>query len=490
MNDCMKKSFFLLLSLLMVVFLLAACDKQGDLPTETDTQAMTDDVQTEPETQEETVVDTLPETTPETLPETESETLPSNDTGIDDLLDDIMQNQPVDVEEDCRIDTEIKLDITAGMNGMDTNMSMTGGVTFIQQKHQGMAVEMNIPTQEPYSFIYIDGVLFVANAEGKYRCPLDEVEMALVWSELMGDLFPMDSVPEGGEEGSLTGGFSDLLSTMKISALFAEKEMVTDETTGDITVTLKGLSNQAQFLINMMISSIDKLPTDEISDMDMSLLLDLFSTFDMDALMLTLTVDQQQLLKAMTVTMTMDMTNAPDLVGDVPMKMTMTATTLFDRAVQTVTPPADADIYEEIDWRTLFGIYTAEMLELVPDEQGVITLSENPDTFALQYDYLMEHSEEFSGAIFSVTARAGDFIRNDDGTVQGIIYQVYEDGSPAYYPYLYVLIPEEIAVDMTLPEDESTIRLTTTLIIAEDGETYYDLLAQDFELISGPVAVG
>lgn len=487
----MKKFLLLTLSLLMALTLLVACNENDDPSADTGTQAVTDTAVTEPTN--ETVAETLPETTPETLPETESATTPSDDPDLDDLLEEILQSNQFETAGDYRIDSEIKLDIAVGMNGMETNMSLTGGLSLIQQENQGISLEMTVPTQDPVSLVYIDGFLYVTNAEGKYRCPMDEVEMALVWSELMEDLFPTEDIPEDeeAETDDLMGGFADMLSTMKLSALFAETEVVTDEATGDITVTLTGLSQQAQLLINMMVSSMDGAGSDEISDMDMSLILDMLATFDMDALSLSMTVDKDHLLKACTVVMALDMTNAPDLTGDVPMVMTVTAATTLDRSEQTVTAPADGDTYEETDWRTLFGLYTAEMLGLVPDETGTVTLSEDPDTFALQYDYMMEHGEDFEGVTLSVTARGSDFVKNDDGTVQGTIYQVYEDGTPAYYPYLYVIIPADVAEGMTLPADESIIRLTAVLVIP-DGETYtyYDYVVISYELVSDPVAVG
>ncbi len=480
----MKKILLLTLSLLMVLTLLVACREEPNVPADTDTEATTEaPAVTEPETETPTEVPTeIPTDVPTEAP-TEPVTEPSDAPDVDELLESVMAQNQLDDLTEYHLVTDLILDMAVSLNGMTTNMAMTGGISMTQQENQGMALELNIPTQEPYSLIYVDGMLYMASAEGKYRCPMDDVEMALAWSELMGDLFPSedDTAPDG-----LTG----LLSTVNISALFAECEVSTDETTGDTTILLKGISRQVQFLINMMFSSMDEIESDQLSDMDMSLLLDMLATFDMDALAVELIVDEDYLLKSLALTMAMDMTNAPDLVGDIPMVLTMTATTTLDRGAQTVTAPTDVDTYEETDWRTLFGLYTAEMLGLVPDAQGVVTLSEDPDTFALQYDYMMKHTEDFEGVTLSVTARASDFIKNEDGTVGGIIYQVYDDGSPAYYPYLYVLIPTDVAEGITLPVDESIVKLTATLVISEEGETYYDLTVTAYELISGPVAVG
>ncbi len=489
----MKKILLLTLSLLMVVTLLAACKDEPEVPADTDTEAVTEaPAVTEPETEMPTEAPTETPTEAPTEVPTEPVTEPSDALDADELWESVMEKNQLDILAEYHLLTDLTLDISATLNGMTTNMAMTGGISLIQQENQGIALELTIPTQEPYSLVYADGMLYMTSAEGKYRCPMEEVEMALVWSELMGDLFPSEGAPEDdtAQDGGLTDGLTGLLSTMKLSALFAKCEISTDEATGDTTLLLEGISRQTQFLINMMFSSMDGIESDQISDMDMSLLLDMLATFDMDALAVELTVDKDHLLKSSTLTMAMDMTNAPDLVGDIPMTLTLTAATTLDRGAQTVTPPTDADTYEETDWRTLFGLYTAEMLGLVPDEQGVVTLSEEPDTYALQYDYMMKHIGDFEGVTLSVTARVSDFIRNEDGTVEGIIYQVYGDGTPAYYPYLYVLIPADVAEGMELPVDESIAKLTATLVIVEDGETYYDLTVTDYQLVSGPTAVG
>ncbi len=496
----MKKIWILALSLLMVLTLLVAC-KGTENPADTNNETTTDTVAvTEPKTEPETELETDPETEQETEPETEPETEHETETSVEEtvdvdaILDDVKAANGEESLTNFRMDTKLVLDILMSMNGMENKMTMTGGLSLIQQTHEAMSLELNVPTKEPYGLTYIDGVLYVMSEEGRYRCPLDEVEMALVWADLMGDLFPTDELPDNTpeeEDGSSSGGaMGGLLPAMKLSAFFKETAVVTDETTGDTTILLEGISQQAQFLINMMISSMDKPEVDGISDMDMSLVLDMLAAFDMDALSVSLTVDEDMLIKAASLTMAVDMTNAPDLTGNIPMTLNVTLSTTLDRGEQTVTPPADADAYEETDWRTLFGFYTPEMLGLVPNEQGVVTLSEDPETFALQYDYMMEHAEAFEDVTLSVTARGCDFMRNEDGTVQGTIYQVYEDGTPADDPYLYVLIPADTAEGMTLPSDGSIVKLTATLVTDAEDEPYYRLIVSAYELISGPVAVG
>ncbi len=484
----MKKLLLLTLSIFMVLTLLVACQNE---PTPPDSTLSVTDTAIPTEPLDESVTKEPEDTATEapTEQETTADTSPALD--IDGFLEAVMENNRVDAIPHFCLDSNIKLDIAAGMDGMTTNMSMTGGVTMIQQSTQAMQVELRIPTQEPSVFLYVDGVLYVSSAEGKIRCTLLEEEMAQALSELFAGLFPDTSLSgEKGEnsENDLMSGLTALFPAMKLSAFFARTDLTLDEATGDITATLTGMSPQAQLVINMLISSIEKNDMLDISDMDMSLLLDLFTTLDMDALSISMTTDKNYLLKSSTVVCGMDLTNAPDLVGDVPITITMRATTVLDRSVQTVTAPADVSSYTETDWRTLFGLQTAEMLGLVPNDDNIITLSESPDLFALQYDYIRKHPTDFKGITFSVVARGCDFEKQEDGSVNGTIYQVYEDGSAAYYPYVYISISQAVAGDMELPSDESVVKLTGALVLQDDG--LYHLQIHTYEFISGPVAVG
>lgn len=491
----MKKVWILALSLLMVLTLLVACKETKD-PVETSGETATDaaavtEPETEPKTDPETEMETEPQTEPETETEPATEMPTESEVDVDDLLDDIRAANGEAPLNSFRMDTKLVMDILMSMNGMENKMTVTGGLSLTQQSHEAMSLELNIPTKEPYGLTYMNGMLYVMSEEGKYRCPLGEIEMALVWAELMEELFPADDLPDDapeGEHGSASGDASSPLPDMKLSELFEQTSVVTDEATGDLTITMTGLSSRIQFLINEMVSSMDR-PGGE-DDLDMSLALDMLTAFDMDALSISLTVDREMLVKTVSITVAVDVTHTPELTGGVPMAMNVTLSTALDRGDQTVTRPADADTYVETDWRTLFGLYTPEMLGLVPNEQGVVTLSEDPETFALQYDYMVKHAEDFEDVTLSVTARGCDFMRNEDGTVQGIIYQVYEDGTPAEYPYLYVLIPADTADGMTLPADGSVVKLTATLVTATEEMPYDQLVALSYELISGPVAVG
>ena len=511
----MKKLYFFTALLLALLLLVCACsEKEGEnvetLPEtlpETIPEAITDassditatttDVQadtlptTDTEATDEDVTEALtdPETLPETEALTEAPTEAETDATVDDLLESVMSQNQLDNLSDYRIVTDMKIDLTASLNGMQTTMALTGGLQMVQAASGGMSLQLNIPTMEPYALVYTDGMMYVSSADGNFRCPMTDEELSLVWSELLGDDFSADGETENGMSGML-GSMSDLLSLMPLSALFAESEIITDEASGDTTVTLKGISPEAQMIIKLLTSSMEIPDMQGVSDMDLSLILDTLSTFDMDAFGISLTVDKNLYIKASTVTMALDMLSVPELLGDIPLTATITMNTTLDREPQTVTAPEDADSYEETDWRTLFGIYTAEYLGLIPDENGVITLSEDADTFALQYEYISQNPTDFADTTLSLTARASDFALLEDGVVRGTLYQVYEDGTAAYYPYLYVCFPADLADGMMLPEDGSTVRITATLVIAEEGEAYYDLTASTYQLVSAPAVSG
>lgn len=500
----MKKLLIFTSLLLSLLLLVCACGNENVEPAETlleETSAFTDtadaesetiptieaeitDIATEPITSPETDTDATSEAPTEAMSETPTQS------PVDVFLEAVMSQNPMDGLREYRITSDIRIDISASMNGMETTMALTGGLQMTQSSDHGMALELQIPTMEPYALIYIDGMIYITSAEGRFRCPMTEVELALVESELLGTLFPTDGeTPDGGMD-ILPDEMSDLLSSMQISTLFAESEMVTDEATGDTTITLKGISPQVQLLLKLLTSSMETPALEGVSDMDLSLILDTLSTFDMDALSFSITADKEFSIKSSTVVMGLDMQNAPDLVGDIPMTVKVTLDTTLDRSPQTVSAPEDADTYTETNWRSLFGIYTAEYLGLVPDASGVITLSDEPDTLALQYQYISKHQKDFENATFSLTAYALDFEALEDGTVRGTLYQAYGDGTPAYYPYLYVCFPADLADGMTLPEDGATVTVTAKLVVSSEGESYYDFTALSFQFVNAPAVVG
>lgn len=500
----MKKLLIFTSLLLSLLLLVCACGEESSETTDTlqetvlqESSALTDvtdaESETIPTTEAESMdIDTEPVTAPETDTEAKTEALTEapTESPVDVFLEAVMSQNQLDHLREYHITTDMRIDLSASMNGMETTMALTGGLQMIQSSDHGMALQLQIPTMEPYTLVYIDGMMYVTSAEGKYRCPMTEVELALVGSELLGDLFPTDGAPTEGGMDILPDEMSGLLSSMQLSVLFAESEMVTNETTSDTTITLKGISPQIQLLLKLLSSSMEMPEMEGISDMDLALILDTLSTFDMDALTLSLTVDKDLAIKASSVVMGLDMQNAPDLVGDIPMTVKITLDTTLDRSPQTVSTPEDADTYTEIDWRSLFGIYTAEYLGLVPDANGVITLSKEPDTLALQYQYISKNHEDFESATFSLTAYALDFEALEDGTAKGTLYQVYEDGTSAYYPYLYVCFPADLADGMTLPEDGTLVTVTAKLAVASEGESYYDLIALTYQFVNAPAVVG
>ncbi|MBE6559400.1 MAG: hypothetical protein E7661_10410 [Ruminococcaceae bacterium] len=540
----MKKFLILTLSLLLTVTLLVACQEEAVVPgdtvaetlteavpetqadtdagtqviTEFETQAITEPV-TEPITEApteaiteaptveetETALDSA-EVVTEVVEETEGETTPETTPpeaslpDAEDIFFAALDAQQFEGMTNYAVNSELVLDIIASMNGMETKMTMTGNVSAKQQSENAASVEISLPGREPYSLIYLEGALYVSSGEEKYRCAMDEVEFALLLSELLGDLLASEETPGETPDGMPEDapvinpgdlGLGDQLTALDLSALFADITVTEDSTTGDITVTLAGLSQDAQFMINSLLSSISNSGMEGATDEDISMMLDLLAAFDMDTMAFSLTVDADLLLKEVAMSFGLDLTSMPEMTGDVPMTMVMTLTTSLDRSEQIITAPEDADTYVEKEWREIFGIYSAEYLGLIPDDNGVITLSEEPELFVLQYQYILNNYTDFEGSVFSVTARICDFNVSDEGWVEAVIYQVGESGIPAEETYLAVYIPAEVAADMTLPKDHSVVKLTAYLPTEEDGELYYyDYIITAYELVSGPVSVG
>ncbi len=59
-----------------------------------------------------------------------------------------------------------------------------------------------------------------------------------------------------------------------------------------------------------------------------------------------------------------------------------------DYETPAITPPADAEAYTETPWRQYFRMETPEMLEMLPDADGIITLSEDDELLSRQTWYM------------------------------------------------------------------------------------------------------
>jgi hypothetical protein len=236
-----------------------------------------------------------------------------------------------------------------------------------------MRIEMEIPTQAPYSLTYVDGMLYVVSADGKYKCPMDEGEQDKLWSDLLGGLFPSgdSDAPDGAvDDESLFKMLSDLLEVMDVTALFRDTNVSVDAATGVTTVTLCGISPEIQEVIYGALDSMEQdttLPDAENTAMEsLDFLRTLLKSVDMNDMTVTLTADKDMLLESYTLSAPVDMDGISDLVGDLelipglgsgaimPMDTTLTLSTVIERGDQTVTVPEDADAYEETDLDTLF----------------------------------------------------------------------------------------------------------------------------------------
>jgi hypothetical protein len=114
---------------------------------------------------------------------------------------------------------------------------------------------------------------------------------------------------------------------------------------------------------------------------------------------MTFTFDKSGTLLSTAVNVTMDIESE-----GTKMAFTIKGSFAVKEGGQTVSVPADAADYTEEDWRVIFDMETPDMLGLVPDAEGCITLSPDPVIRERQILYIYNHYEDFvySGVLFHV----------------------------------------------------------------------------------------
>ncbi|MBQ9780791.1 MAG: hypothetical protein IJW00_07580 [Clostridia bacterium] len=415
----MKRFLLLLLSFILALTLLVACDKKTDKPDDTTgTEAVTQAPSvTESETEHPSEAPTeLPTEDPTEMP-TEAPTeipadtasvteettvVPEKDetvtgeaiteeneplTDIHDVMAAIILRNDLGKLTNYRVSTKMDLEFLVSVFGFTTKMNMTGGMSFTQASADAMSVEMEVPTQAPYSLTLVDGVLYMVSADGKFKCPLDEGEQDRAWSELVGGLFPSDDTSHAtADDENILKILSALLETMDVTALFRDTNVAVDPATGMTIIILCGISPEVRETLDGWLESMEQnalqLDGENAAIESMNFLASLLKSVDMDQMTMTLTADRDMLLQDYKISAPVDMDGiSDDIVGNlpqipgvgsnVPMKTTLTLSSAIERGGQTVIPPADADTYEETDWQTLFGLFTSDMQD--PDESEAIS---------------------------------------------------------------------------------------------------------------------
>lgn len=114
----------------------------------------------------------------------------------------------------------------------------------------------------------------------------------------------------------------------------------------------------------------------------------------------------------------------------------------FSFSKRAVTTTGDMESYRKLHWRQVFGFVNAEAVGLVPDENGVYSLSSGDwQVWADQIEYILEHRREFEGKTFRVTGyTSGPASRFGD-----LYYcTVQARGDNNFYPYTAIGLSPEL----------------------------------------------
>ena len=514
----MKKLFCIIAALLMAVTLLTAMGCTDDIaPTDTagettasETTApaeVTTGADTEPATEMDitTEVETAVETEPATEVTTGLADLPAGEAldillGALDTTEGESEGESETTGEAAMIngmmDIDLSMTVMVEMAGMENTTTFPFKI-FFAVAEDDMAVKFNMMGME-MDLIYVDGMLYMKDpsTDALLKCVMTPEEFQTV-VELITDS------SEGDEEDSSNLLELPDLEGMKPSDLFATITSKVDETTGDLHITCKGfnttLASKFAPMLQPMLESIG-LVGDGEWDENGELVVDPAATLaevvkmlnglTQDNLQLTFIFAEDGTLRStlIDVTLTMEESDGED---------TYTTSVQFKGSFalveggQTVEKPADADDYEEMDWREIFGQETADMLDLVP-ENGSITLSVDAYTRERQIAYIYEHFEEFEGVSFNGTGFLVGVYEVDEytavdvsqiGALEGLISlrdpSVEEED---YTTVISILIPVESKGE-GYPAEGSLIHFTNaTLEVMEnyDWGTYVYLCITEY----------
>ena len=486
----MKKLWILALSLLIIVALVACDDQTPDAESTADTTVVSDaqtEAQTEAfETQAETMADTLPQETTEP-----AETIDAA-YALDKILD--SQKELIPLEGDWAIDLDMVLDMATNVNGMNTTISMEMGMGYMVDQESGMMMSWQIPTMDDMALVYTNDTLYVNTPESKFYSNISLEEFQAMLGELMGGFGLGDDIPtdENTEaettqevtpstptlpESNPLEGIQNMIAMIRPSALFAEVGGELGED-GSYIITVKGLSEQANSIVDMILASASTPDNSAESTITMDALLEMFN---MDNVTLTFVADKAYELQSVSVATKVDMSMIYGYEADNQMLADMTMTLAIDRNNQTVTAPADKDTYIEKHWREIFGMETAEMLGLVADENNVIVLaSQDIEKLDKQLTYIGEHLEAFATVTFSVDALFNDISSYDmsdfsdlemTAHIMGVI--VPTESEEEIPTYIDIYVPAEMVEGVTF-EEGSSVTATFTLVQGDISQAFFD----------------
>ena len=330
------------------------------------------------------------------------------------LQDTETPSDPSDMENG-KIDVDISMIVCMTMDGMQSTTTLPVKITLVMDG-ESLYINGNL-LGSAAELTYCDGMLYMTSLEdveelSKLRSPMTPEEFGQVATLLFG--LTEENGEESGEELPIPElpGIEDLKPSELFSAVVSEA----DATNGDLLITGKGFNSRLSAdlapLLQPMLESMGLVGGGEwdesgelITDPAATLaeVIGLLTGLNEETMKVTFIFDQNGTLTSTAVDITLSMEETAEGVNT---KSDLQIKGSFSVKVggQTVTPPADADSYAEEDWRVIFGMETADMLDLVPDAEGCVTLSKNPALRERQILYIYDHADEFteSGVLIHV----------------------------------------------------------------------------------------
>ncbi len=494
----MKKFYSLLtlIALLLVsVLLLAACDKKNDNPatdTTDETTAATDttgettaattpDEKDTAESDVATEIDTVADTAVESESETPTESAAETMDGAAYLDRILAAEAPTGDNYKIVVDENTILHMNVNGNEMDLPMS-ADSTEIVDGDHLHL---IGTSEDDPYEIIYLDGILYYNFMGELLKCPATPEQVSEITSLLSGVEWEEDDSADTGEL------FPGLKSADIFTSITAEKKA-----DGSTVVVAKGFNKamldkmapemQEFFYAMGMIGG--NLTDDDYASMTEEMLdnylnaeiVKLLSGMSDDAMVVTFTTDSEDNIISANVKLTLSATF--DYEGaEVKYDLSMDSTTYYIFGGQKVTAPANAAEYIEGTWDEFFGTLSPEDYGLVPDETGVITLSDDPTWRALQIAYMTEMPDLFVENVFLVSGLL-DIYEMEDGSPLLTVYLLDENGEPDLDSSIDALFAEGLEAELIAKIDPSAASFAVigNLVVLDiSGEPYPVLILYD-----------
>ncbi len=456
--------------LLAVVLLFVACDKDNDKPTDTesatDTQAALDtgvesdtDAATDADTDVETDAQTDAQTESDTAPAVESETIHAP-AYLDALIEADNENP-----DNGKFDMDMSISVSANADGYEQSMTVPMQMIEIIDGTNVQIIANSMG--EEYTLTYVGGTLYFTYGEELYRCTSTAEQFEEAKDILSGS---------DGEDGD-TDDASDLLADLKASEIFAfiTAEVKSD---GSVTITARGINQDCVdeiapyvmpflYSLGMVGNTVDWDSIESDEQLDAALIAeteDVLATVADDMIVITFMADKDGNLTGLGIDMNLSYSTETD---GVKLDMTMGISGKFAYTVggQSVKAPANADKYTEVTWDDLFASPSAEDYDLVPDEDGIIYLSDDAEFRYEQLSYIYTYPEEFYDYAFVLDGSVQTETLTDGSTVL-YIYTQDADGNLDEYSSIYGMFDPESEEELkaSIATGEEAIEAVYTLV--------------------------